>query len=335
MSAIPPLAESLTTTKAKGNDPSRCGFELCRSVLLGVKEARAYRPDLCLKFGAHLLRSHSSALAHELWAAYEQVYGALLNLGRYEAKKPSGENAESDHIKRAQELLALLSTQFPDSLRVKRLQGMMWESKGEYDLAAAEYDAILADDPSNLLTLKRQVAISRSRGKLGEAVKKLIEYLQTFCSDTEAWLMLQEIYLQCQQYKRAAFCVEELILVNPMCYIYHVRAGEITYTQGMSERGGSNELLLSARKYFAHALELKPGNNLRALYGLLLTSSALGKASKAKGTQVDTGELVAYVTSLLTFCYTQAAAAPPHPMRPIVMSLAKKLTASLGTAAGA
>ena len=37
------------------------------------------------------------------------------------------------------------------------------------------------------------------------------------------------------------------------------------------ERGGSHDLLLTARKYFAHSLELKREHNLRALYGLLST----------------------------------------------------------------
>ena len=41
-------------------------------------------------------------------------------------------------MKLAQQYINLLSNQFPDSLRVKRLEGMMWEAKGEADLAMAE-----------------------------------------------------------------------------------------------------------------------------------------------------------------------------------------------------
>ena len=334
MAATPPLAESLALAKARGNDPQSCGFELCRNILLGVKEARCHRPDLCLKYGGYLLQSHRSSMSHEVWAAYEQVYVALLQRGRYEAKRAPSDAASGDDMRQAQEFLSVLSSQFPDSLRVKRLEAMMWEAKRDTELAVMDYDAIVADDPSNLLALKRQVAIFRSRGKLADAAKRLNDYLNTFCSDGDAWLMLSEIYLQCQQYRRAAFCVEELILTNPMSYIYHLRAGEITYTQGMSDRGGSNELLLTARKYFAHALELKPENNLRALYGMLLTCSALGNVTKAKGAKVDTADLVAFISPLLTKCYTPAGA-PPHPMRALVLSLVKKLTAGLPTSAGA
>jgi len=241
-------------------------------------------------------------------------------------------------MRAAQEHLTTLSAQFPDSLRVKRLEGMLWEAKGEGELAIETYDEVLTDDPSNLLAVKRQVAVCRAKGPRGlaEAAKRLCEYLATFCSDAEGWLLLHDVYLACQQYKRAAFCVEELLLINPMAYIYHVRAGEITYTMGMAMNGGSHDLLLTARKYFAHALELKPDGCLRALYGILLVCAAIGNTTKGKGTKVDTAELLAHIQPLLIKCYTpQATNEPPNPMRPFVMALMKRLTSGAGATTGA
>ena len=146
--------------------------------------------------------------------------------------------------------------------------------------------------------------------------------------------MLHELYLAHQQYKRAAFAIEELILINPMNYIYHLRAGEITYTLGVSERGGSHDQLLTARKYFAHALELKPGC-LRALYGILLVCAALGSSTKGKGVKVDTAELVAFAQPLLLKAYTPSSG-PAHPMRALVGAMLKKLTTpEVAVAAGA
>ena len=89
------------------------------------------------------------------------------------------------------------------------------------------------------------------------------------CSDADAWLELHALYLARQQARRAAFCIEELILVNPMAYMYHIRYAEILYTLGCGDKG-TPEQLRSARKYFAHALELNPQGNTRALFGLLL-----------------------------------------------------------------
>ena len=342
MAAVPPLDESLAKVKQYSNSPSRCGFELCRAILLGVRDARAYRPDLVMKYGGHLLRNFASSLSHEVWAAYELVFFSLLAYGRYPPSKQKSSNTEADapaEMKLAQQYINLLSNQFPDSLRVKRLEGMIWEAKGEADLAMGEYEDILAEDPSNLLVVKRQVAVYRARGgsqrpgALAEAARRLSEYLTTFCSDAEGWLMLQELYLLTQQYKRAAFCIEELILINPMSYIYHIRAGEILYTMGVAANGGSHDQLLTARKYFAHALELKPEGCLRALYGILLVCAAIGSSTKGKGTKVDTAELLAHIQPQLIKCYTPQGKGAAHPMRPLVMALVKKLTASAGSAA--
>lgn len=300
-----------------------------------MREARAHRPDLVLKYGSYLLQHHASSLSHEVWAAYEQVLVALLQAGRTGMRRGAGAAADSDELRAAQEYITTLAAQFPDSLRVKRLEGMMWEAKGEADLAMSDYDEILQDDPSNILAVKRQVAVLRARGgptRLAEAARRLTEHLATFCSDHEAWLLLQELYLLAQQYKRAAFCIEELILINPMSYIYHIRAGEITYTTAVASNGGSHDQLLTARKYFAHALELKPEGNLRALYGILLVCAALGTSTKGKGTKVDTAELLQHIQPQLIKCYTPASG-PPHPMRALVMALVKKLTAT--NAAGA
>ena len=85
------------------------------------------------------------------------------------------------------------SAQFPESLRVKRLEAMMcapafitihqthsyarvdlhqdssacqhrsllvlcrWEAKGDYDMAMSDYEAIMKEDPNNLFAMKRQV----------------------------------------------------------------------------------------------------------------------------------------------------------------------------------
>jgi len=178
--ATPPLAESLALAKSYGNEPSKCGFELCRHILLGVRDARAHRPDLVLKFGGYLLKHHASSLSHEVWAAYEQVYIALLEHGRYATRRTPTDDADSAEMRAAQEYITVLSAQFPDSSRVKRLEGMMCEAKGELNSAADEYHALRREDAFNISALKRQVAVARSRGKPAEAVEILAEHVATF-----------------------------------------------------------------------------------------------------------------------------------------------------------
>ena len=106
-------------------------------------------------------------------------------------------------------------------------------------------------------------------------------------------------------YGAAAFCYEELLLINPLSDVYHCRYAEILYARARAEgtapgnaggrdgivpvEGGSgdgsgdltengkpasgSELLVLARKHFAQALELKKHSpaslKVRALMGLL------------------------------------------------------------------
>lgn len=50
-------------------------------------------------------------------------------------------------------------------------------------------------------------------------------------SDQEAWHELCDLYLQEQDYSKAAFCIEELILHNPHSHLIYQRYAEIKYSQ--------------------------------------------------------------------------------------------------------
>lgn len=52
-------------------------------------------------------------------------------------------------------------------------------------------------------------------------------------SDQEAWHELCDLYLQEQEYSKAAFCMEELILHNPHSHLIYQRYAEIKYSQVM------------------------------------------------------------------------------------------------------
>jgi len=302
---LQPLAVAEAACAPYGNEPSRCGFELSRSLLLAVRESRAHRPDLVLKFGQYLLRSHAGRLGAEVWAMYEQVYIALLHYGRRPRAAGGGAQEPSEEMRLASEYYSLLAARFPDSMRVKQLEGMMWEAKGEYDMAMADYDEILEEEPNNLAALKRQVALLRARGKPAEAAKRLAAHLEVVGSDADGWLQLCDLYLSQAQYQRAKFCMEELLLLNPMAYIHHLRYAEILLTLGGVDKGGNADLVRTARKYFAHSLDLKPRGNLRALYGLLLCCAAAPKGQK---TAAEVEELGACAQKKLLEEYGEAKA---------------------------
>jgi hypothetical protein len=48
-----------------------------------------------------------------------------------------------------------------------------------------------------------------------------------FQADQEAWLELCDAYLNEMEFAKAAFCLEELILMNPHNHVYHQRYADV------------------------------------------------------------------------------------------------------------
>ena len=96
---------------------------------------------------------------------------------------------------------------------------------------------------------------------------RTLERIHTFCQDFE---ISDETLadLQVQAYQQAAHCYEELLLHSPQSIALYVRYAEVLYTMGGSH-------LRTARQYYAAALKLSDGEDLRALYGICCTSAAI------------------------------------------------------------
>lgn len=213
-----------------------------------------------VSIGERLVRKHSHRFGDEIWLICEQVFLAALDICRYDL---------SDIC------LKKLETRFPDSDRVKKLIGIQFEAFSDFDEALSIYEEIEKSDPTNAAIRKRRTAILKAQGKTSDAIKSLTEYLKTFMADAEAWLELSELYTEELEYSKAAYCMEEVILSQPLNHLYHQRYAEIRYTQG-----GMDNITI-ARDYFAEAVYLSRNSNMRALYGLLLSCNQLtsGKAT--------------------------------------------------------
>lgn len=177
-----------------------------------------------------------------------------------------------------------LSLDFPGSIRVMRHKAAILEAEEKYDEALEVLDGIIKTDETNASARKRRVAILKAQGLITEAIKELVDYLKKFMSDVEAWQELCELYLQVQEYSRAAFCAEELILHQPHNHLMHQRLADIRYTMG----GAENMEL--AKTYYCQALKLNP-DNMRALLGLFLVTNNLLQHYKSAGNSGKRSEL--------------------------------------------
>merc|ERR1712029_1014839 len=196
----------------------------------------------------------------EKWMVLEQVVIAAFDTHR--------EDIAEDCIKE-------LSTMFDpsSSLRMLRLRAMQAEMHEQYDLALDLLDSIIEEDDSNSQARKRKIAILKAQGETQKAISELVRYLKDFMADGEAWMELCDLYILEQDYAKAAFCCEELILQHPHNHLYYQRYAEIRYTQGGFEH------MELAKTYYSQSAKLNP-NNMRSLYGLLLTSTQLASSPK-------------------------------------------------------
>jgi len=153
-------------------------------------------------------------------------------------------------------------------MRIRKLQSMYAEATGEYGVALELLASILKEEPAYAIGYKRRIAIFKGQNNIDAAVKELTKYLEYWSSDADAWQELAQIYISLTKFELAKFCMEELILLVPENYLYHLQYAELLYTIG-----GKPDVE-AARKYFSQSLLLKPENNLRALFGLAMAIRA-------------------------------------------------------------
>nr|CAG4638705.1 EOG090X0CGE [Cyclestheria hislopi] len=229
---------------------SKKSWEEVRDSFRLWREENNRQSEEIVELWENVLQNHFNKLSDEGWLVLEQVFVAAL---------------DCHNMKVANNCLTRLDNEFPGSLRVRRLKAMKFEALEKYQDALDVLNSIIEKDETNAAPRKRKVAILKSQGKYVEAIKELSDYLKIFMADQEAWLELCDLYISQQDWNKAAFCVEELLLHNPHNHLYAQRYAEIKYTQG-----GSDNLEI-ARSYYAFAAKLNP-NNVRAIYGLILAS---------------------------------------------------------------
>jgi len=208
-----------------------------------------------VRFGKKLFEEHSKVLGNEVWAVYERVCMSAV---------------DCNDLALAEQCYLKLRTKFGKSSRVSILEGVILEAQGQHTQAEVIYDRILKDDATHQAAWKRKVCVAKERGDTVHAIELLNKFLKLSSSDEHAWLELADLYLSLGKVELAKFAVEELLLLSPDHYLYHLKYAEISYTLG----GKANVAI--ARQYYAQSLELKPQENLRAHYGLIMCLRAKG-----------------------------------------------------------
>ncbi|KUF90891.1 hypothetical protein AM588_10003950 [Phytophthora nicotianae] len=227
----------------------------CVELLHYVRKEKLREPRAVASIGKLLVTKHSWGLGDELWGVYEQTFVAALDL-------------HDDEL-----------AEFPRG----PARGYAARAAREFAKALVLYAELLEANPANALVLKRKIAVLKAQKKTAEVVTALNEFLKSFGTDQAAWTELGETYLSMGAYRYAAFCYEELVLLNPMDAISHSRLADIYSTIG----GLDN--LLTARKHYAHSIELNKKQNLRAYFSLVTCTKAIAAQRGYRADQDDDG----------------------------------------------
>ncbi|CAF1577769.1 unnamed protein product [Rotaria magnacalcarata] len=230
-----------------------------------VEKLRKYRDenyrshDEIIELWTHVLSNRNlSSLGDEKWLILEQIFKSALHCSKQSIARQCFEQLEKK-FKTA-------------SRRVTTLNGMYFESIGEFERAEEIYSTLLEDNETDAIVRKRQISLLKEQNQIREAISQLNSYLELYQADQEAWSELCDLYLSEHDYTKAAFCAEELLLINPHNHLNHERYASIRYSQGDYEK---------ARTYYFSTLKINP-TNIRSLYGIILTSTNL--ALKTLGT---------------------------------------------------
>ena len=115
---------------------------------------------------------------------------------------------------------------------------------------------------------KRRVALLRSMKRPAEAINQLTLLLDTFPNDAEAWAELADLYLSQDMLHQAAFCFEELILLQPFSHYVHAQYAEVLWGLGKEA---------SALKYWSRSVELC-GDFFRGWFGVKTVHSIASRS---------------------------------------------------------
>ncbi|KDQ62320.1 hypothetical protein JAAARDRAFT_149119 [Jaapia argillacea MUCL 33604] len=168
--------------------------------------------------GLVVLNSKSaSKLGDDSWEFLEQLALAAIDVGRIDI---------------ADQCLQQLIDKFPGSPRVDCLEGIRIEATESPEMALKFYEELLDADPVNAAFWKRKISVLRRMGKIERAVEALVEYLDTFYTDVEAWAELADIYSSCNQYTSAMQSLSHVLLLSPQNPFYVLLFAETAYTSG-------------------------------------------------------------------------------------------------------
>jgi hypothetical protein len=191
---------------------------------------------------------------------------------------------ESDKVKA--DLIRL-----PSGNRKARLVALIEETKGNFnhnlypsfskDLSSSLTDqgGKSVEQPSPEL-IKAKVMNLYGQSLIEDAILLLLDYLEFWMGDHEAWTQLSQFYIEMGMYKQAQFSLEEVLLLKPDHHLYLLAYADLLSAMSIEAQ---DEYQALSCDYYCASIEIL--ETLHGWYGILATApgdSALCNMSKKR-----------------------------------------------------
>ncbi|CEP64573.1 Emc2p LALA0_S12e02036g [Lachancea lanzarotensis] len=134
----------------------------------------------------------------------------------------------------------------------------------EGDQRAEDYlkrllDEYLVDDTDIVgypLINKKLLAVQRKSLSTEQYISRLLDLVEKFPVDSEAWYALAQGYIQLGQLKQAAYCLEEILCISPFNYVVFADLSEILYYSSGKDNKNKKNLLQQSLNNALRSVEL-------------------------------------------------------------------------------
>ena len=190
----------------------------------------------------NFLAKYKSSLGYDGYPFLEKLFYISLELKRYET---------------ANQIINSIYKDFGGEKKIIRMiaEKNELDPKSDISLSLEKYKQLMLFNQEDKESIKRYLMFMKFNLKTEDIkgyIDKWNEYLKVYMDDEEAWNELAEVYLMCNNYSKAIYCLEELLLHNPMNYLTYMKIGDIYASLG------NTDACKNGLKYYSQAALITP-----------------------------------------------------------------------------
>lgn len=171
-----------------------------------------------------------------------------------------------------------MSREFGLESKMKRLQAQLLEVENSEDsitMALNIYKTLIKHNQEDKASIKKYLGYLKTQADY-ESLKRYTDlwndYLKVYMDDVDAWHELSDMYVFTNNYNKAIYCLEEVILHQPNNFKVYNKIGDILCSMN------NNDSAQSAVKYYSQSILIKPSP--RAFWGILFALNIIMKVNK-------------------------------------------------------